>query len=272
MALEKIETGSSQLLASTDRGVAIIKLNRPEARNALSTDLTPALRTIISKFGSDPDVGAVLLTGAGKSFCAGGDVKAMKTVEKIEISTKAKIEGLKVRQRGLTGALVSIRKPTIAALPGAAVGAGLSLALACDIRLAAKSAFISTGYVRVGLSGDYGISALLSRVVGNARARELMFTADRLDAENCEKLGIFNRVVADDILQKEAYELALKLASGPREALALMKDNLDQVLWDTFESSMDGEAHRLIQSMLNPDHKEAVNAFVEKREPEFNKC
>lgn len=268
--LKNIPTGSEELLACKKNGVATITLNRPEVRNALSSTLTPALRSILNQLGSDPDVGALLITGAGKAFCSGGDVKGMTATNEKKLSDEDRIADLKIRQRTLTGALVSIRKPTIAALPGAAVGAGLSLALACDIRVAASSAFIATGYARVGLSGDYGISALLTRVVGSARARELMFTADRLDSEQCEKLGIFNRVVPDELLQSEAEKLASRLASGPREALSLMKDNLDQALWDNFNGSLDGEATRLIKSMSSPDHKEAVNAFIEKREPEFN--
>ena len=147
----------------------------------------------------------------------------------------------------------------------------MAIALACDIRIAATSAFVTTGYIHVGLSGDYGIAALLTRAVGTARARELMFTGDRISAERCEKIGIFNRVVADASLQEHAFEMALTLASGPREALSFMKENLEEALMNNFDQSLDGEAARLIQSTLNPDHKEAVAAFLEKRRPNFLK-
>ena len=217
--MEKIDTGTDQLLVEKEDGVATITLNRPQARNALSTELTPALRRMISQLAEDQDVGVLLITGAGSAFCAGGDIKGMGK-ENPKVSQQRIV--LKISdyvKKLLTGALVALRKPTIAALPGAAAGAGLAIALACDIRIAATSAFVTTGYIHVGLSGDYGIAALLTRAVGTARARELMFTGDRISAERCEKIGIFNRVVPDASLQEHAFEMALTLASGPREAL-----------------------------------------------------
>jgi enoyl-CoA hydratase/carnithine racemase len=180
-----IDTGTSELLCAIRDRVAIITLNRPEVRNALSDNLTPALRKMIKTCGENPDVGALLITGAGTAFCAGGNVKGMGThrdQKKLDMSHDEKVADLQERQRLLTGALVSVRKPTIAALPGPAVGAGLAIAMACDLRIAAESAFVSTGYLRVGLSGDYGIAWLLTRLVGTARARELMFTSDKVDA------------------------------------------------------------------------------------------
>ena len=164
-----IDTGTNELLCVIRDRVAIITLNRPEARNAMSDNLTPALRNMIKTCGENPEVGALLLTGAGTAFCAGGNVKGMganRDKKKLEMSHDERVADLQERQRLLTGALVSVRKPTIAALPGPAVGAGLALAMACDIRIAAQSAFLSTGYLKVGLSGDYGIAWLLTRLVG----------------------------------------------------------------------------------------------------------
>ena len=269
MVEKDLDTGTDQLLAVKYGGVGIVTLNRPDARNALSSELSPALRSVIVQMGIDQEVGALIITGAGNAFCAGGDVKSMAINKGPKVSVEERIAKLVDRQRKLTGALVEIRKPVIAALPGAAVGAGLSIALACDIRIGAASAFVTTGYVRVGLSGDYGISSLLTRVVGNARARELMFTAERLDSARCLELGIFSRVVPDEELQKSAFELATQLAKGPRRALALMKDNLDEALEVDFKKSLDGEAPRLIECMQSSDHEEAVSAFVEKRQPNF---
>ena len=186
----------------------MITLNRPEVRNALSDDLTPALRSMIKSCGDNPEVGALLITGAGTAFCAGGNVKGMgshREKKKLEMSYEEKVADLQERQRLLTGALISVRKPTIAALPGPAVGAGLAIAMACDIRIAAQSAFVSTGYLRVGLSGDYGIAWLLTRLVGTARARELMFTTEKVDAARCEAIGIVNRVVPDASLQDRGF-------------------------------------------------------------------
>src|SRR6201984_3136015 len=189
-----VDTGTDELLCVIRDRVAIITLNRPEARNAMSDNLTPALRNMIRTCGESSDVGVLLITGAGNAFCAGGNVKGMgahRDKAKLAMSYEDKVADLQERQRLLTGALISVRKPTIAALPGPAVGAGLAIAMACDIRIAAQSAFLSTGYLRVALSGDYGIAWLLTRLVGTARARELMFTAEKGDAERCERVGLF---------------------------------------------------------------------------------
>ena len=268
----RIDTGTDELLCVIRDRVAIITLNRPEARNAFSDTLTPALRMMIKTCGENPEVGALLLTGAGPAFCAGGNVKGMgahRDKKKLEMSYEDKVADLQERQRLLTGALVSVRKPTIAALPGPAVGAGLALALACDIRVAAQSAFVATGYVRVGLSGDYGIAWLLTRLVGTSRARELMFTGDKVNAARCETLGIVNRVVPDEKLQAEAFALAKSMAEGPTLALRYIKDNLDEALQFDFATARDHEAERLTRLTTTADHKEAVQAFIEKRKPVF---
>lgn len=267
----KVDTGTSVLLCSIEEGVATITLNRPEARNALGDELTPALRSMIGMAGDDPEIGALLITGAGSAFCAGGDVKAMNKAGNAPArSVEEKIADLQQRQRTLTGALVGLRKPTVAALPGAAAGAGLAIALACDMRIAAESAFISTAYARIGLSGDYGISWLLTRTVGNARARELLFLPERIDAARCERIGLVNRVVPDSELRQAAFDLAVKLAKGPRIALRNMKDNLDEAIDRDFLSMLDAEAVRLVESMQTDDHREAARAFVEKRPPQFS--
>jgi enoyl-CoA hydratase/carnithine racemase len=265
-----IDTGTDQLLCTVRERVAVITLNRPEARNALSDQLSPALRRMIKERGEDERVGALLITGAGTAFCAGGDVKGMgDNSAKKEMAIEHRIADLKARQRALTGALMAARKPTVAALPGAAVGAGLAIALACDIRIAAQSAFVSAGYARVGLSGDYGIAWLLTRAVGSPIAREMMLTSNRVDAARAERIGLFNRVVSDETLQSEAFTLAKSLADGPRVALRFMKDNLDEVSMIDYPTALDREAERLVRASQTADHKEAVRAFVEKRKPYF---
>ena len=267
-----IDTGTDELLCAIRDRVAIITLNRPQARNSLSDHLTPALRTMIRTCGENPEIGVLLITGAGTAFCSGGDVKGMgahRDKKKTDMSYDEKVADLQERQRLLTGALVSVRKPTIAALPGPAAGAGLAIAMACDIRIAAASAFISTGYLRVGLSGDYGIAWLLTRLVGTSRARELMFTAEKVDAERCERIGLFNRVVPDDKLQEEAFALAKSMAEGPTLALRYMKDNLDEALLFDFATARDHEAERLVRLTTTADHREAVQAFIDKRKAVF---
>jgi len=176
---------------------------------------------------------------------------------------------LRTKQRTLTGALVAVRKPTIAALPGPAAGAGLAIALACDIRIAAESAIMATGYARIGLTGDYGINWLLTRLTGPARARELMFLSERIDARRCEALGLVNRVVPDSELREAAFTLAKQLSEGPQIAFGRIKDNLDYALSSDLLDSMDYDAENLVRSARTNDHKEAVRAFVEKRKPTF---
>ena len=266
----ELDTGTGELLCEIRDRVALITLNRPEARNALSDRLTPALRRIIKQCGDDPEVGALLITGAGNAFCAGGDVKAMgNNSNKTEMSFEERVADLRTKQRTLTGALVAVRKPTVAALPGPAAGAGLALALACDMRIAAESAIMSTGYARIGLTGDYGVAWLLTRLVGTSRARELMFLSERIDARRCETLGLVNRVVPDAELRDTTFAIAKSLAEGPSIALACIKDNLDHAMTSDFLESMDQEAENMVRSARTIDHKEAVRAFVEKRKPAF---
>src|SRR3954462_4441578 len=270
MADERIEidTGTGELLCEIRDRVAVITLNRPEARNSLSDYLTPALRRMIKQCGEDPNVGALLITGAGTAFCAGGDVKGMgNNSSKKEVAFEERVADLQTRQRTLTGALVAVRKPTIAALPGPAAGAGMALALACDIRIAAESAIMTTGYARIGLSGDYGISWLLTRLTNTSRARELMLLSERLDAKRCEQLGLVNRVVPDVELPDAAFALAKTLAGGPSIAFGFMKDNLDHAITSDFPSSLDQEADRMVRSARTADHKQAGAAFVSKTKP-----
>ena len=267
-----LETGTEELLARIEDGVAVLTLNRPEVRNALSDTLSPALRRIFASLREDARVRAVLLTGAGQAFCAGGDVKGMggKTQRPEPPPTREEtIRDLTQRQQTLTGALYSLPQPTLAALPGPAVGAGFSIALACDLRIAAESAFVATGFARVGLSGDYGASFFLTHLLGTARTRELFFGGERLDAQKCHEMGLVNRVVPDGELQEEAMAWARRLAEGPSVAFSFMKANLDRALREDLDTCLAGEAEGIVASAMTQDHKEAVRAFVEKRAPRF---
>lgn len=270
-ALE-IDTGTTELLCSIRDRVAVVTLNRPDARNALSDRLTPALRRMVRLCADDERISALLITGAGAAFCAGGDVKGMGgRSSNNAASIEERVANLRDKQRTLTGALVGLRKPTVAALPGAAAGAGLAIALACDIRIAARSAFITTGYLRIGLSGDYGVSWLLTRAVGASRARELMLFSERIDAATAERIGLFNRIVDDEHLPEAAFEAARQLARQPARALGLIKDNLDEVCAVDFLTSLDGEAERMVAAAQSEEHAEAVRAFIAKRKPQFER-
>jgi enoyl-CoA hydratase/carnithine racemase len=264
---EAIETGTPALLCRLDARVAIVTLNRPEARNALTLEMKQALSTLLPALGADTRVGCVMLVGAGGAFCAGGDTKQMAREGKPSSPEDRKRQ---LRwEHGIPAALHELEKPTLAALAGAAAGAGFSLALACDLRIAAQSAFVTTSYVKLGLSGDYGGSWFLTRLVGPARAREIFFTGERLDARECERLGIVNRVVPDAELDAQALALAKQLAAGPPIALRYMKDNLNRALGESLRACLDAEAERMVQSATTEDYTEAVSAFQEKRAPRF---
>lgn len=272
---EELSTGTDELLAHIEAGVAVLTLNRPEVRNALSDTLSPALRRTIARLSEDTRARAVVITGAGKAFCAGGDVKGMAGRTKREDGPRTPAEAvaeLTERQQALTGALYAMPQPTIAALPGPAAGAGFAIALACDLRLMADTAFVTTGYTRVALSGDYGASFFLTQLLGTARARELFFTGERLDARTCERLGIINRIVSAAQLQEETMALARQLAAGPTVAFRYMKQNLDRAMRLDLDSCLAAEAEGVVATATTEDHQEAVRAFIEKRPPRFRGC
>ena len=262
-----MDTGSDEILCRIEERAAVVTLNRPEARNALTMDMKQALSRLLPELAREPEVGCVLLTGAGAAFCAGGDTKSMAR-EGRPPSVEERIRQVRW-EHGTPLLLATMDKPTLAALPGPAAGAGFALALACDLRIAAERAFVTTAYARLGLSGDYGSSFFLTRLVGTARARELFFLADRVSAAECERLGIINRVVPDADLESEALALAKRLAAGPPIAYRYMKDNLNRALSQDLASCLDTEAERMVQSAQTEDYLEAVEAFAEKRPPTF---
>jgi 2-(1,2-epoxy-1,2-dihydrophenyl)acetyl-CoA isomerase len=263
---------TDQILVTLENRVATITLNRPEARNALSPELTGGLRRAIAWAAEESEVGALLLTGAGAAFCSGGDVKAMgsrKTTETRQPTLESQYQEMRERHHGIAGALRALRKPSVAALPGPAAGAGMAIALACDLRIAADTAFLTSGYANIGLSGDYGIAWLLTRIVGPGRARQLLLTSERVDAAAALEIGLVNAVVPADQLSASALEMTGRLARGPSVAYAYMKDNLDEALTIDHATAIDREADRLLKARTTSDHSEAVRAFAEKRPPEF---
>jgi enoyl-CoA hydratase/carnithine racemase len=180
------------------------------------------------------------------------------------------VRKLQIGQETLTLRLFELAKPTLAALPGAAAGAGMSIALACDIRIAAQSAFVTSAFANIGLSGDYGGSWLLTQLVGVARAKELYYTSRRVGAEEGLALGIFNEVVPDDQLMARAQALAESIAAGPPIALRYMKENLNRAVGADLRSALALEADRMVRCTRTDDHREAVQAFIGKRKPTFH--
>jgi 2-(1,2-epoxy-1,2-dihydrophenyl)acetyl-CoA isomerase len=264
------EETMSELLEKIDGGVAVLTMNRPDAMNALSSNMMDGLLTSLARAAENPDIGCVVLTGAGqRAFCAGGDVKAMAAGGRMQgASQETKVQDLRARMR-VSEMLHDMPKPTIAMVNGVAAGAGLSLALACDMRFVGKGARMTTAFAKVGFSGDFGSHFFLHKLVGTGKARELYFTAEILGADKIEKLGLANRVVDDDKLEAETLAFARGLASGPRVAWWHVKHNMKVAEEGTLAAALDSEAQRMIRTGETEDHKEAARAFVEKRAPVF---
>ncbi|MCG8690900.1 MAG: enoyl-CoA hydratase, partial [Minwuiales bacterium] len=257
------------LIETVEGRVATLTMNRPDRRNAMSSAMLEAMLDALGRLAVDTDVGVVVLTGAGSAFCAGGDVKAMaEGTEFADTDLESKARALR-RMMETSRLLHEMPKPTIAAIPGAAAGAGLSMALACDLRIAAQSAKITTAFARVGYSGDFGGSYFLTQLVGTAKARELYYTADRLTAAEALALGMVNRVCADEQLESETLALAHRIARGPRIALRYIKRNMNAAESGVLRDSLDLEAWHHTRCGMTEDHLEAAKAFVEKREPAF---
>lgn len=266
---EMPQTGTEDLLAALEGGVLTLTLNRPEARNAMSGAMNQALARLLEWAELAPSVKCVVLTGAGKGFCAGGDVKGMAAGDGQPLAIDEAIHRQRVNQRATAGRLYTMPKPTIAALPGAAAGAGLGLALACDLRIMASTAILTTAFARVGYSGDFGGTFFLTRLVGSAKARELYYLSERVGAEEALRLGLTNWVCAPEDLAARTREIAQRLAAGPTVAYRYMKENLNRAANGELNDCLDLEATHHVHCAATEDHREAAKAFVEKREPVF---
>jgi len=260
---------TTDLLENVKDGVAVLTLNRPERLNAMSRPMLDALLEALPRLADDASVGVIVLTGAGRGFCSGGDVKAMAEGTELGGQTmEEKAQALRSRMEASRW-LHELPKPTIAMMRGPAAGAGLSLAMACDMRIASDTVRLGTAFARVGYSGDFGGSYYLTQLVGTAKARELYFTADLLDAQEALGLGLVNRVVPDARLEEETMALASRLARGPRVAYRYMKRNMNAAESASLKDMLDLEAWHHTRTGMTEDHREAARAFVEKREPQF---
>jgi 2-(1,2-epoxy-1,2-dihydrophenyl)acetyl-CoA isomerase len=272
--MREIDTGTEDLLAHVERGVGVVTLNRPDRRNALSSDMVHALAAVLADLEVADDVRALLITGAGAAFCAGGDVKefAARGGEGggTDVPHEERIARQQAVQRATTGRLYAFAKPTVAALPGAAAGAGLGLALACDLRVGSDATILATAFGKVGLSGDYGATWLLTRLAGPAKARRALFLGERIDARTARDWGLLDWVVDPGALAGFALATAAELAAGSPEALAAMKQNLLDADHHDLAAAMDREVPRHLACGLTDNHKEAVQAFVAKRPPVFS--
>ncbi len=252
----------------TRAGVTTLTLNRPDRLNALTFEVYAELRDTFATVGANTGVRAIILTGAGKGFCSGGDVEDI--IGALFARDRA---GLLEFTRMTCDLILAMRRcprPIIGALNGTVAGAGAVIATACDVRIAAPSAKIAYLFTRVGLSGaDMGASWLLPRIVGLAHATRLLMTGEFISPDEAHRIGLYDRVVQHGELIAEARELAERLAAGPRDALAVTKDALNREAAMDLETALQFEAEAQADLMLHPDFREAYDAFVAKRPPKF---
>lgn len=249
--------------------VAYLRFNRPDKLNALTREMAAGMTHSLSELAVDPDVGAIVVTGAGRAFCAGGDVRNMVDDGKAKPTMEEAMDILRKGQ-DFSWMLHSMPKVTIAAVNGYAMGAGLGIALSCDLRVASSKAEFGTAYAKVGLCGDYGVTWQITRLLGPAKAKELMFTADVIDAEEALKIGMVNRVADSECFEGEVHDLAKQIAQGSLVCYRYMKENINLAVNADFRSILDREAFTHIRCSQTEDHREGVAAFVEKRAPKFS--
>jgi enoyl-CoA hydratase/carnithine racemase len=259
---------SEALLVRREGAVLVLSNNNVAARNALSPEFYAAVTAALTAAAADPSVGAVVLTGEGGHFCAGGDLRQLAKRRELPVEERrAKLEGL----HDLIRAVRDCPKPVIAAVEGAAAGAGLSLALACDMLVAAKNAVFSVAYVKVGLTPDGGATAFLAEFVSRQVLTELCLTGERISGERMAQLGPVNRLTEAGAALAEAVALAQQVAVGPDQAMARIKDLCRQAPRNTLEQQLELEAQYMVRSQETEESREGIGAFLEKRSTDFGK-
>jgi 2-(1,2-epoxy-1,2-dihydrophenyl)acetyl-CoA isomerase len=251
-----------------DDRVATLTLDRPDRLNALSDAMIDGAIAALRRCATDPDVGAVVVTGAGRAFCAGGDVSAMGPAGAARPTFEDHVDR-QHEMHELSWLLATIPKVTIAAVNGAAAGAGLGIALSCDLCFASDRARFGTAFAKVGFGGDFGTTWQLTRRVGPAKAKELFFLAELLPADDAARLGLVNRIFPSDTFLTEVCDLARRIAHGPLVSFRYMKENVNLAATGDFRTLLDREAITHLRCGQTQDHREGVTAFLEKREPRF---
>ena len=255
------------ILTQVENKVATLTFNRPDKLNALNRELVTQSIACLKQWSRDAQIGAIVVTGNGRAFCAGGDVGNMANPGHIP-SLEEQIDGLREAQE-LSWLLYNIPKPTIAAVNGYAMGAGLGICLACDLRVASESAKFGTAYAKVGLGGDFGTTWLLARSVGAAKAKEMFFLGDAIDAGEAHRLGLVNRVEPAAQLAERVSEMASRIAHGPLTSYRYMKGNVNQAMHCDMRALLEREAETHLRCGQTADHQEGVQAFMQKRPPNF---
>ncbi len=263
---------SEHLLVNVSNKVATLTFNQPKKLNALSGPMSAAAMQCLKEFAHDPKVGAILLTGSGSAFCAGGDVSGFggfrgEGVAK-PLTQEQHIDGMRAGQE-LSWLFYTIPKITIAAINGYAMGGGLGIALSCDLRIASEKAQFGTAFTKLGLSGDFGTTWQLNRLVGQAKAKELFLLPDIIDAAEAHRIGLVNRVLPHDNFLEEATAIAARIANGPLVAYRYVKENMNLAVTSDFRSSIDREALVNVRCTQTDDFAEGIKAFMQKRTPEF---
>jgi len=248
--------------------VATLTLHRPEKLNAVNIQLLEEAAEAVKQWSRDPEIGAIVVTGSGRAFCAGGDVSMMAR-EGDDSTLEQKIDGLRDMQE-ISWLLYSSPKVTIASVNGFAMGAGLGIALSCDLRIASSTAKFGTAYAKVGYGGDFGTTWLLTHYAGAPKAKELFFLADPIDAAEAHRIGLVNRVVEPDALATETAAVASRVAQGPLTSYRYMKQNVNLAATVDFRTLLDREPETHLRCGETSDHREGVRAFMEKRLPKFS--
>lgn len=262
-------SGNETIRVDRNGPLGWIRINRPERLNALVDDMRERIATALAELDADSAIRCVAITGVGRAFSTGGDVRYM--AELAEAGDEARFEELVRTGIRVVKRIDEMRKPVIAAVNGAAAGAGASLALACDMRIASRNASIGLTFTRIGLHPDWGGAYFLPRLIGSALAAELVFTGGMINAKRAERLGLFNRVVPPDDLEATVSGLAGQIAGGPPDVIASAKRTLRRSLAADLDEILEMEAAAQMRAFRSPAFSEGVTAFLEKRSPRFGK-
>ena len=258
------------ILFEVSNRVLTITLNIPEKLNPVGDTMTFPAISRIEEAIKDPDIGAIVLTGAGRAFCVGGDVSNMGGRDNANVPNTYEDSVDHQRNRHLFPYLLhTVPRVTIAAVNGHAVGAGLGLAASCDLRIASSTAKFGTAFANVGLGGDFGTTWQLTRLLGESKAKELFFLPDIFDAQKALEIGLVNRVVDADSFREEVQQIAERIAHGPLVSYRWMKENVNLSSLTDFKTMLDREAVTHLRCGQTNDHKEGVTSFMEKRTPQF---
>jgi 2-(1,2-epoxy-1,2-dihydrophenyl)acetyl-CoA isomerase len=260
--------GNPVVLESKQDGIATLTLNRPDKLNAINKDLAVALNEALGRLTTDKSIYVVVITGAGRAFCAGGDLGVIGEGRKHNDTSE--LEPLLRAGMHAVLKMRSMAQPVIASVHGAAAGAGMNIALGADIRIASEDACFGQNFIKVGLFPDLGGTYFLPQLVGPAKAAEMFYTGDMIDAKEALRLGIVNRVVPNDQLEAETKKFAQKIAESPSVSIRAMKNALYGSRKIELEKALDEEVEQQLKCFKSPECREGINAFLEKRPPKFH--